>query len=168
LRPEEFQERLRSGGYLPPSWDNGNRLRRIFEKSKVIGYIWDLSDEEFESFLIDPFDPKERRFQYSRSPGVDAYNIGGIIRYEGDAILLTSVGPDGDVDLDISGFDLAEEHFGLGRNYRNNIYDPTNGLLSSGDLVFPLGNVSRRDFGVQEWDPAFGFCEKTESGKVDK
>lgn len=86
-----------------------------------------LTDDEFALFLSDPFDPEKRSFQYSasRSAGPD---------YRSRSII-TSVGPDGRRDIDLSSFDVLSPNWGLGDRLADQVYDPTNGALSTGDIV---------------------------------
>lgn len=132
-----------------PLWDKGNILRQYFLYSKY-HYIVDLTNEEFNHYMTDPFCPNKQRFQYSCSPIASDISI-----------LLTSVGPDGVADLDISNFDQNEPDWGLGEMFVNKVYDPTNGILSAGDIVYPpvLNTCYKYNRKNSVLRPLQGFCE---------
>lgn len=53
-----------------------------------------------------------------------------------DWYLFTSVGPDGDRDLDLTTLDSLPPRHGMERNLVTYRYDPTNGIVSDGDIFF--------------------------------
>ena len=55
---------------------------------------------------------------------------------QGGVLLLRSVGPDGDEDLDLTKFNGVEPDFGMGRPIEEFLYDPTNGVVSDGDIFW--------------------------------
>jgi len=118
-----------------PKWKNGEELRVYFSgpggSDRYQYLLFELSDQEFDDFMTDPFDPAAKRFRYAMSP------------YTG--VLLVSMGPDRDADLDITKFDLRQENYGLGPDFVDDIYDPTNGIVSNGDIVVSGGNGPCRE-----------------------
>lgn len=137
-RTEGYKKRLVGNDYKNanlryPTWQNGNLMRGYFRAFPGLYYITDLNDNEFDLFMTDPFSSHKKRFEYSFSP--HSYENWG--EPFCDSIILLSVGPNGVPDLDISQFDQAEAYWGLGGNFINHIYDPTNGIMSHGDIVSP-------------------------------
>lgn len=54
--------------------------------------------------------------------------------------ILASNGLDGDEDVDISKFDLSVSGRGLPERICDLLYDPTNGIVSGGDILVPGGS----------------------------
>jgi len=120
--------------HASPIWENGNVLRAYFldpDKWKGLYNLFELTDQEFNDFMTDSFDPNNRRFRYSMSaPGKYSFVMG---------MLIGSNGPDRDRDIDISKFSLERQDFGLGADLVDRIYDPTNGIVSNGDILVSGG-----------------------------
>jgi hypothetical protein len=126
-----------------PIWDDGDVLRIYFEEGHRALFAFPLSDPEFDHFLQDPYDPEGGRFVYSYSPGTKA---------DPDfAIVISSKGPDQDRDIDFSGFEKMKPNYGLSEDTILQVYDPTNGALSNGDIVVPYGRVDCAIFGNARW-----------------
>lgn len=125
-----FQSWLRIKGFTAencPRWENGDHLRTCFSGA----VLFELSDTEFNEFMTDPFDTNSRRFRYSMSPQGKYSSVPGV--------LIASQGPDRDLDIDISKFSLERQDFGLGADFVNRVYDPTNGIVSNGDILVSGG-----------------------------
>ena len=97
-----------------------------------IGYLYDYKERVFDvdvGMLYDPFSEKnESRIRYSKSC-LDRITA-----------CLISNGPDGDVDIDekdIFGISLFEKYT---PRDNDSIYDPTNGIMSNGDIFLYYHN----------------------------
>jgi len=125
-RREVFKRHIK-GDTTYLQWNNGDCLRIYFDEIRK-GYpnYCSLNDAEFAEFMTDSFSPHKERFLYS-------------FCYE--AMILTSVGPDGVRDINISNFNTKLPYWGLGESVVDNVYDPTNGILSKGDIIYPPGIV---------------------------
>ena len=87
-----------------------------------------LSEHDLESARWDPHSSQRKLLDYVGHPESQWY-------------LIRSVGPDGDADLDLSRLDPRpiyqyQARRGLDQELPSYQYDPTNGTLSSGDILF--------------------------------
>ena len=139
FRDPAFQRRvLRINGELRISWESGLGVRDMFYPSEFDeGHLPGLSDEDYLDFVRDDF-ATSQSILYTLSE----CNFGG-------TGLFMSVGPDGVRNLDFYQFDLCDENYGFGPKGIDLIYDPTNGLQSTGDILsLPLGKYWGRGVAV--------------------
>ena len=115
--PKEHQEKFVGWQRSSLRFEGGMSIRHY--------YLY-LRDSEFRALMQDPFGGG-LPYRYSVSPGKLEW-------------ILASNGPDGDVDIDISTFDLSIPGRGLPEAVGQLIYDPTNGIVSNGDILAPGGN----------------------------
>lgn len=133
---------VRSKPHVP--WDNGKCLRSFFWEPASYPTYSCLTDAEFENFISDPFTSPTLGFQYnvcaaSYPPGEtpEGLSLFGTPRFV--RVILSSQGPDEDRDIDLTGFNMDAPWWGLGSDVVDNVYDPTNGIVSNGDIIYPPG-----------------------------
>ncbi|MFB3895749.1 MAG: hypothetical protein ACE14V_05545 [bacterium] len=107
--------------YPAPDYDNQGNPVIPHTLTTPISYLTQLP--------FDPFSGKQKqRYHYFAGPGQDTTKTYWII---------TSIGPDKKMDLDISQYNPADPYW-QNLNTATGTYDPTNGTVSSGD-VWRLG-----------------------------
>ena len=90
---------------------------------------------------LDPFSGYSKPYGYSTQLTGDSLQF-----LSRSCYILRSVGPDGDEDIDISRWKDGWPYFGQDRKANTYRYDPTNGIVSEGDIFFFWSNDE-----IPEW-----------------
>jgi hypothetical protein len=108
---------------------------KFLEARRKSGFVDFYKD--VEGHTIDVFDKDGKVYGYS-------------FAFSSTHTLLTSSGPDGDRDIDLTRYDTRKPNHGYDKPFITYSYDPSNGLVSDGDL-FATSEIKNKSWGIYYW-----------------
>jgi hypothetical protein len=114
---------------------NNPYLMHRYKALAFFGWEPKFDYADISTRTIDPFSPTGNLYQYHLSMSTDT------LPTTYDFFIIISNGPDEDIDIDVKELNNSPPNYGLPKPIIEYAYDPTNGIVSNGDIFMFEGSA---------------------------